>query len=277
MSALPGGAGLNRSAPMSRSSKAFTLVELLVVIGIIAVLVAVLLPVMSRARSAANRSVCLSNQRQLAGALVIYAQENRGAIPPAPYWANAHLMWEAWFDPAVFGRRREPELLDNWFGLGFLFVTKTIKHPKAFYCPEMTMPLFTYPTGWESAHTWDTKLKGVKAVGYIYRVFGQRSGVMTDADVKEVKALRLGKMKNKALCMDIVVQPAWSPGTWPHRGPYGVSAAYSDGHAEFVSLERRDFLSAIKKYDVGTADHYIFLFFKAMDSKDFTKVRETYP
>jgi hypothetical protein len=186
-------------------------------------------------------------------------------------------MWEAYFDPAVFGVRRDPELCDNWFGLGWLFVKKTLKDPKAFYCPEMTMPLFTYPTGWEAAHTWNPGLKGVKAVGYIYRVFGQQSGPMTPADVKEVRALKLGKMKNKALCMDIVVQAAWSPGTWPHRSPYGVSAAYSDGHAEFVQLERRDFLSAVKPYQVGIADHYVFLFFKAMDTKDFTTVRQTYP
>ena len=255
----------------------FTLVELLVVIGIIAILIAVLLPALQRARSAANKSACLSNLHQLSTALLIYAQENRGTIPPAPNWANASLMWEAYFDPAVFGVRREPELRDNWFGLGWLFAMRTIRDPKAFYCPEMTMPLFTYPIGWENAQSWNSGLKGVKALGYIYRVFGQRSGPMTTDDVKEIKKLKLGKMANKALAMDIVVQAAWSPGTWPHRSPYGVNAAYSDGHAEFVELTRKDFESAIKPYAVGIADHYVFLFFKAMDTKDFTTLRMTYP
>ncbi len=262
----------------SRVPSAFTLVELLVVIGIIAVLVGILIPALARARSASNRAVCLSNQRQIATALVLYAHDNKGAIPPAPTWANQSLMWEAYFDPAVFGTRRDAEVLDNWFGLGFLFATKTIKDPRAFYCPEMAMPLFTYPTGWESAQTWNAGLRGVKAIGYIYRVFGQKSPPMTDADVKEIRGLKMGKMKNRVLSMDIVAQASWSPGTWPHRSPYGVNAAYSDGHGEFVQLLKRDFDSSFKlPAPAGYADNYVFNFFKAMDTKDFTAFRQLYP
>ena len=58
-----------------RRHRAFTLVELLVVIGIIAMLIGVLLPALARARRAANKSVCLSNQRQLAMCLLLYANE----------------------------------------------------------------------------------------------------------------------------------------------------------------------------------------------------------
>ena len=68
------------SSPITsaHSRRAFTLVELLVVIGIIAVLVAMLLPALQRAKEQANRTACGSNVRQWCMALMMYAQENRG-------------------------------------------------------------------------------------------------------------------------------------------------------------------------------------------------------
>lgn len=86
------------------NSKAFTLIELLVVIAVIAVLLAILVPVMSAAKEHAQRAVCLSNLRQLTTAWIAYADDHDGKLVNG----NAMQKWSS-------GRRR----LDSWVGTAF--------------------------------------------------------------------------------------------------------------------------------------------------------------
>jgi prepilin-type N-terminal cleavage/methylation domain-containing protein len=78
---LPRSPQERRESLMTRTRKAFTLIELLVVIAIIAILAAFLFPVFAQARDRARMATCLSNMRQVANALLMYAQDYDETFP----------------------------------------------------------------------------------------------------------------------------------------------------------------------------------------------------
>lgn len=85
-----------------RRAVGFTLVELLVVMGIISLLIAILLPALSRARQAANTTYCLSNLRQLMQANVMYANDHNGWEVVHSSKKALNVDYRTWADNADF-------------------------------------------------------------------------------------------------------------------------------------------------------------------------------
>ncbi len=96
----------------SRAShiRGFTLVELLVVVGIIALLIAMLMPALSRAREMSKRTVCASNLHQLGIGLIMYANENRQQLPLQTRDGINILPLVAWLGPSHRGTATPPNL-----------------------------------------------------------------------------------------------------------------------------------------------------------------------
>jgi prepilin-type N-terminal cleavage/methylation domain-containing protein/prepilin-type processing-associated H-X9-DG protein len=86
-----------------RNHRAFTLIELLVVIAIIAVLAAILFPVFAQAREKARQASCLSNEKQIGTAVLMYAQDYDDQAPP--FFNNVPkvgpVYWHYWMKPYV--------------------------------------------------------------------------------------------------------------------------------------------------------------------------------
>jgi prepilin-type N-terminal cleavage/methylation domain-containing protein/prepilin-type processing-associated H-X9-DG protein len=112
--------------------KAFTLVELLVVIGIIAILVSLLLPTLGRAREAAQRTACLANLRQIGQMMAMYANDNKDGLIIGTRESTAT---EAAVQENYWFRRSAGLQVMMW---GLYYVQGYLPEPRITYCPSAT-------------------------------------------------------------------------------------------------------------------------------------------
>ena len=237
--------------------KAFTLVELLVVIGIIAVLVGILLPSLNRAREAAKRTQCLSNMRELGSALRIYGVENKDVCPiggikadPATGNAGTDPEMQYSFTYTVFWRGPSGQGIA---GLGLLAFSGLLKTPHAFYCPSQTDEFFMYNTPqnyWVFRNKGDLNFPITGAsncrLGYNSRPAAAYTPVHSNPRQRHVPIQcdppyaigfpQFSRLKNRAIVSDLTVYPSMVARV--HK--YGINVLYANGSAQWVEKDRFD-------------------------------------
>jgi len=249
----------NPMAERRPRTKGFTLVELLVVIGIIALLISILLPALTKSRELANRIKCASNIRQIMQACVMYSNENKQGV----------YLW------------RYPGLDDNLeplFLSGFLNDTNVVICPNTQHTvrrvdpgkpnPDLQNNAQSGPQDSRGGHSYETRQLWPPI--YVFpdgKSFPQdvvKPSVGPAYTIDGMKAMK--KFRQAArVCLIMDEDDQWSSkqmNDWPdpsdNHGAKGVNVGYLDGHAEFVFPDRHLLEVFMDGYYVPNVDPAIY-------------------
>lgn len=216
-------------------TRAFTLMELLVVIAVIALLMSIVLPALQVAREAGKRALCASNCRQTGIGMHLYAQAHDGLMIPMTNPSGKPMPFETmepWMSVLAYGPNAKTGDKLKPLHLAVFYEEGHIQDPKVFYCPaQPRITMYPFPFYYEfytgdGSYPWGSVLPTIPGVA-------EHTYVRTSYNYWTHGRKRLDEIPHKAVLVDNLQ-------TWeviPHRrgrgDPLGLGALFGDGHVRF--------------------------------------------